>query len=274
VSVEFSSGEKRGKRMESQDATAPSRSAGGARGGIQVVVRAMTTLETIASHGGVLGVSQIAAHSGLSVPTVHRIVRTLVDLGYLRQEPSRLYALGPRLLLLADSSSATMRSTAQRHLARLVDELGETANLAMLDGSQVAYVAQVPSRHAMRMFTEVGKRVMPHCTAVGKALLLGTPPDEVRLLLQRNGMPRRTDVTITGPEVYVEQLAAATRRRLRARRRRAGDRRPLRGRPRPRRPIRLALSISGPAPRMTPELGQRAVPLLKQVAADFCADLA
>ncbi len=260
--------------MQSQETIGPGPPAEGSPGGIQSVVRAMTTLETIALHGGVLGVSQIAAHSGLSVPTVHSIVRTLVDRGYLRQEPSRLYALGPRLLLLADRSSATMRSTAQRHLARLVDELGETANLAMLDGTQVAYVAQVPSRHAMRMFTEVGKRVMPHCTAVGKALLLETRPDDVRLLLQRNGMPRRTDVTITDPEVYVQHLAAAARDgfTLDDGEQEIGVRCvavPVRDAP-----VRLALSISGPAPRMTPELVQRAVPLLQEVAADFSADLA
>ena len=180
-------------------------------GGVQSIEQAFTVLEMMADHGGMMGLSQLSAESGLPLPTIHRLVRTLVDLGYLRQEPSRLYALGPRLLLLADSSSATMRSTAQRHLARLVDELGETANLAMLDGSQVAYVAQVPSRHAMRMFTEVGKRVMPHCTAVGKALLLASPPDEVRLLLSRNGMPRRTDMTITDPEAR-QQIAEALER--------------------------------------------------------------
>ena len=220
--------------MDIQDVAVPDLPEQGSPGGIQSVVRAMTTLETIASQGGVLGVSQIAARSGLSVPTVHRIVRTLVDLGYLRQEPSRLYALGPRLLLLADSSSATMRSTAQRHLARLVDELGETANLAVLDGSQVAYVAQVPSRHAMRMFTEVGKRVMPHCTAVGKALLLGLPADEVRVLLSRNGMPRRTDMTITDARRLPRAARPGGPRRLRARRRRAGDRGAVRRRARPR----------------------------------------
>ena len=259
--------------MDTQE-TAPGLPAGGSPGGIQSVVRAMTTLETIASQGGVLGVSQIAARSGLSVPTVHRIVRTLVDLGYLRQEPSRLYALGPRLLLLADSSSATMRSTAQRHLAHLVDELGETANLAVLDGSQVAYVAQVPSRHAMRMFTEVGKRVMPHCTAVGKALLLDLPADDVRVLLQRNGMPRRTDRTITDPDVYVEHLSAAARDGFTVD---DGEQEvgvrcvavPVRNAP-----VRLALSISGPAPRMTADLVQRAVPVLTEVAAAFSADLA
>jgi IclR family acetate operon transcriptional repressor len=259
--------------MDTHDTTAPPPTGEGSPGGIQSVVRAMTTLETIASQGGVLGVSQIAAQSGLSVPTVHRIVRTLVDLGYLRQEPSRLYALGPRLLLLADSSSATMRSTAQRHLARLVDELGETANLAMLDGSQVAYVAQVPSRHAMRMFTEVGKRVMPHCTAVGKALLFGTPPDEVRLLLRRNGMPRRTESTITDPDVYVEHLAAAADAgwAVDDGEQEVGVR--CVAVPVPSAPVRLALSVSGPAPRMTPDLVAHAVPLLQEVAASFAADL-
>ena len=259
--------------MDTQD-EAPVRPVEGSPGGIQSVVRAMATLETIASQGGVLGVSQIAARSGLSVPTVHRIVRTLVDLGYLRQEPSRLYALGPRLLLLADSSSATMRSTAQPHLSHLVDELGETANLAVLDGSQVAYVAQVPSRHAMRMFTEVGKRVMPHCTAVGKALLLDLPADEVRVLLQRNGMPRRTDRTITDPDAFVEQLSAAARAGFTVDdgEQEVGVR--CVAVPVPDAPVRLALSISGPAPRMSPDLVQRAVPVLTQAAAAFSADLA
>ena len=260
--------------MDGQDVSVTRRPAEGSPGGIQSLVRAMTTLETIATHGGVLGVSQIAAHSGLSVPTVHRIVRTLVDLGYLRQEPSRRYALGPRLLLLADSSSAILRSTAQPHLARLVDELGETANLAVLDGNQVAYVAQAPSRHAMRMFTEVGKRVMPHCTAVGKALLLRTPPDEVRALLARSGMPRRTDRTITDPEVYLQQLAAAAREgyTLDDGEQEIGVR--CVAVPVVAAPVTLALSISGPAPRMTPDLVQRAVPVLQQVAAAFATELA
>ncbi len=116
------------------------------------------------------------APSGLAPATLHRLARTLVDLGYLRQEASRRYALGPRLFLLAESSSTMLNSVALPHLAHLVDEIGETANLAMLDGDQVAYVAQAPGRHSMRMFTEVGRRVLPHCTAVGKALLAVAPP--------------------------------------------------------------------------------------------------
>ena len=96
---------------------------------------------------------------------------------------------------------------ARPHLARLVDELGESANLAMLDGDEIVYIAQAQSRHSMRMFTEVGRRVEPHCTAVGKAIMATMPIDEVREILKRSGMPRHTDTTITDPEEFIGQLA-------------------------------------------------------------------
>ena len=177
-----------------------------------------------------MSISELAAASGLAPATLHRLARTLVDLGYLRQEPSRRYALGPRLFLLAESSSTMLNSVALPHLAHLVDEIGETANLAMLDGDQVAYVAQAPGRHSMRMFTEVGRRVLPHCTAVGKALLApALTDDDVRALLARTGLPRHTPHTVTDPEELLAQLDADPRPRLRDGRGRAGGRRPLRG---------------------------------------------
>jgi IclR family acetate operon transcriptional repressor len=95
----------------------------------------------------------------------------------------------------------------------------------------------------------------------------------VRLLLQRNGMPRRTDMTITDPDVYLEQLSAAARDgyALDDGEQEIGVR--CVAVPVQDAPVRLALSISGPAPRMTPELVRRAVPLLQEVAAAFSADL-
>jgi Bacterial transcriptional regulator len=75
------------------------------------------------------------------------------------------------------------------YLAELMETLGVTANLALLDGDLVVYVAQVPSRHPMRMFTEVGRRVALHSTGVGKALLAQRPDKEVRSILKRTGMP-------------------------------------------------------------------------------------
>jgi IclR family acetate operon transcriptional repressor len=242
-------------------------------GGVQSIERAFRILEVLAGNGGVMGLSALAAEADLPLPTIHRLSRTLVDLGYLRQEPSRQYALGPRILLLAESSSTMLSVVARPHLARLVDDLGETANLASLDGDQIVYISQVPSRHSMRMFTEVGRRVLPHCTAVGKAIMANMAPGEVRELLQRTGMPRHTEHTITDPEIFAEQLAWSADHgyAIDDGEQELGVRCVAVAVPGVR--ARLALSVSGPAGRMSPETVARAVPLLTAAGAALAADL-
>jgi len=200
-------------------------------------------------------------------------VRTLVDLGYLRQEPSRQYVLGPRLIRLGESSSHMLTTWARPHLARLVDELGESSNLAMLDGDEIVYISQVPSRYSVRMFTEVGRRVLPHCTGVGKAILATLPPEHVRDLLQRTGMPQYTENTVADPGEFARQLELAAERGY------AMDEGEQELGVRcvavavPDAPARLAISISGPAGRMTDELVERAVPLLTLAGKSLSADL-
>ena len=243
-------------------------------GGVQSIARAFAVLELIAAHGGAMGLSRLAIDSGLPLPTLHRLARTLVDLGYLRQEPSRRYALGPRLLLLAESSSTMLNSLALPHLRHLVDELGETANLAMLDGDQVAYVAQAPGRHSMRMFTEVGRRVHPHCTAVGKALLASSSDEDVRALLGRTGLPRHTPHTVTDPDVFLQVLQGVRESgyALDEGEQEVGVRCVAVALPDT--AIRLAVSVSGPAPRMTDELVAHAVPILRETTGRLAAELA
>ncbi|CAM5552073.1 hypothetical protein SHIRM173S_00407 [Streptomyces hirsutus] len=175
-------------------------------GGVQSLERAFDLLERMADAGGEVGLSELSTSSGLPLPTIHRLMRTLVACGYVRQQPNRRYALGPRLIRLGESSSRLLGTWARPYLARLVEETGETANMALLDGDEIVYVAQVPSKHSMRMFTEVGRRVLPHSTGVGKALLAGFPPQDVRALLARTGMPAATDRTITTPEGFLAAL--------------------------------------------------------------------
>lgn len=248
-------------------------SGGRGTGGVQSVERAFALLEALADAGSALGVSQLAQQSGLPLPTIHRLARTLVDLGYLRQEESRRYVLGPRLIGLGEASAHLLGVWARPHLARLVDELGESANLAMLDGDEIVYVAQVQSRQSMRMFTEVGRRVLPHCTAVGKAIMAEMPADAVREILRRTGMPHHTERTITDPDVFAKELAVAAERGY------AVDEGEQETGVRcvavavPDAPARLAISVSGPEGRMTDALVERAVPLLREAGSDLSADL-
>lgn len=242
-------------------------------GRVQSIERAFGLIETMAARGGMMHIAQLVTETGLPAPTIHRLLRTLVDLGYVRQEPSRQYVLGPSLIRLGESSSRMLSVWARPHLAGLVDALGESANLAMFDGDQIVYVAQVPSHHSMRMFTEVGSRVPPHCTAVGKALMAQMPAEEVRDLLARTGMPKHTPNTITDPEQFAEALAQTSEHGY------AIDEGEQEIGVRcvavavPDAPSRLAVSISGPAARMAEELVERAVPLLYQAGTALSADL-
>ncbi len=243
------------------------------RTGVQSLERAFEVLELVAAHGGAIALSELAIASGLPPATLHRLARTLVDLGYLRQESSRRYALGHRLFLLTQGSSTMLIGAAEPHLRHLVGAIGETANLAMLDGDRVAYVAQVPGRHSMRMFTEVGRRVDPHCTAVGKALLARNTEEQVRALLGRTGLERHTPHTVTDPEELLAELARVRDRGY------AVDEGEQEVGVRcvavhvPASIVPLALSVSGPAGRMTDELLADAVPALHEAARTLAAEL-
>ena len=247
---------------------------GGRTGGVQSLGRAFEILERMADLGGTVGLSQLATEVGLPLPTIHRLVRTLVDLGYVRQERSRQYTLGPKLIRLGESSSRMLRTWAQPYLSGLVTDLGESANLAMLDSDQIVYIGQVPSSHSMRMFTEVGRRVSPHCTAVGKALLAVESDATVRELLARTVMVAHTVHTITDPDAFVVELA-----RVRERGYAVDD-----GEQEigvrcvavavPHAPTPIGMSVSGPMERMTAEFVATAAPLLREAAARLSVDLA
>ena len=241
---------------------------GGERtGGVQSLERAFAILETMADAGGVISLSQLASDAQLPLPTIHRLVRTLVDLGYVRQEASRQYSLGPRLIRLGETTSRMLGRWARPHMERLAHELGESVNLAMLDGDQVVYVGQVmASRNSMRMFTEVGRRVMPHCTGVGKAIMSDMDPAEVRDLLARTGMPARTDHTITSPDELLAELERSREREyaLDEGEQELGVRCVAVAVPDASQ--RLALSVSGPLTRMSDETVQRAIGPLHRAA--------
>ncbi|MFG3439843.1 IclR family transcriptional regulator [Nonomuraea sp. NPDC047897] len=174
---------------------------------MQSVERALDVLEALAEHGGEAALSEIAARTGLPYGTIHRLLQTLLARGYVRQESDRRYALGGGLVRLGGVAEGMVGTWARPHLARMVELSGETANLAVLEGDFIVYVAQVPSPRRLRMFAEVGRRVLPHSTAVGKVLLAGRAAGEAVTLLERTGMPRRTPNTITEIRAMLAELA-------------------------------------------------------------------
>ncbi|MEJ7833592.1 MAG: IclR family transcriptional regulator [Nocardioides sp.] len=234
-------------------------------GGVQSVHRALDLLEVVAARGGHLTIGEIATTTAVPLPTVHRLLRTLVDRGYMRQMPNRRYALGFRLVPLGAIASSMVGADTEVVLGRLVDALGETANLAILSGSHAEYVAQVPSRHTMRMFTEVGRQVDLHCTGVGKALLGQLDDARVHEIVRRVGLTAQTEHTLVTEDDLLADLAEVRARgyALDEQEQEAGVRCvavPVGPEPM----SWMAVSISGPVTRVTDELVARAVPLLRE----------
>jgi len=233
---------------------------------VQSVDRAFSLLEHLADGGGSMSLSELGSRSGLPMPTIHRLMRSLVSQGYVRQEPSRRYALGPRMIRLGESATRMLGSWAEPHLARLVDQFGETTNMAMLDGDTAVYVAQVPSPQSMRMFTEVGRTVMLHSTGVGKAILSMLDDAEVVSVLRRTGMPARTEHTLTDKDALLASLATVRGRGWATD---DGEQElgvrcvavPIQGLP-----FLAALSVSGPDSRVTVPQTEVIAPVMQQAA--------
>jgi IclR family transcriptional regulator, acetate operon repressor len=182
-------------------------------GGVQSVERALELLEALADPGEPRGVSELRRATGLPLATVHRLLATMAARGYVRQDTAtHKYTLGSHLIRLGEAATRQFSRFSHPYLAELMEVSGETANLAVFEGGQVAYVAQVPSRHhRVRMFTEVGRRVLPHTSGVGKVVLAFRPRGEVEALLARTGLPRRTPRTITEPDRFLAELDTVAR---------------------------------------------------------------
>jgi IclR family transcriptional regulator, acetate operon repressor len=238
-----------------------------APGGVQSIARAFYLLELITAAGGEMAISELANRSGLPLATIHRIIRTLITSGYVLQQPSRRYTLGPRLIGLGETASRMLGAWARPQLADLVETVGETANMAILDGDRAVYIAQVPSKHSMRMFTEVGRRVDLHCTGVGKALLAQLPPATALEIVRQTGMPARTERSITDPGELMKALAQVRERGyvIDDGEQEIGVRCvavPVTGAP-----SLTSISVSGPETRLTPEVVEHVVPHLLEAAA-------
>lgn len=175
-------------------------------GSVQSVDRALDLLECLAAAPEPLGIVDLAERTGLPQGTVHRLLQTLQTRGYVRRGEARKYSIGSASMRLSDAAQRSLARRASPHLVELVALSGETANLAVLEGDDVVYVAQVSSPHTLRMFAEVGRHVQPHSTAVGKVLLAGLPRDQALALLGRTGLPPRTPATITDLGAFVREL--------------------------------------------------------------------
>ena len=128
----------------------------------------------------------------------------------MRAAPSGRLRIGPALIGLAVSSRRDVRHEAGPYLERLSHELGETVDLAVLDGGEVLFIDQYPSRRTLRIVAEIGARFPLHSTANGKALLAALSPDEVEVVLPKR-LAKETEHTVTDRAALLDELEVVRR---------------------------------------------------------------
>jgi IclR family transcriptional regulator, acetate operon repressor len=173
---------------------------------VRAVVRALDVLDLLRQSSVPLSLGEAADAVGLPKSSVLRYLSTLEARGYVERDlESGGYRVG---LALASQQLENLSSRARPVLTELRDRFGETMNLGVLSGGQVAYLEIVESPKAIRFAARKGSRDPLHSTALGKALASYLGDDEIREILAAQGMPARTSRTITDAEQFLAAVAS------------------------------------------------------------------
>ena len=160
-----------------------------------------------------IGVTRLARHLGVPVPTAYRMLRALERAGYVEQlAESKEYRLTLKLFELGSrvASRTTLRDLAAVEVDRLGQQAGLASNVSVLVEGDVLYLAQVKTEELLAVNLTPGSRAPATCTAMGKAML-AADFREVRSIVGPGPYPRRTEHSITSYEELVTELAEVQR---------------------------------------------------------------
>lgn len=245
---------------------------------VKSALRTLLVIELLTEHEDGLTFVELSDRLQLPKSSLHGILQTMTDRRHLHLDPvSRRFRLGLRLW---EAGRAYGRAFDLPELARPAmeaarDSLGETVQLAVLDGLENVYIAKVQSEQRLVLASKVGMRLPAYATGLGKALLSDLPDDEVIRRVRSSPLQRFTDATITDVEVLLGELAGVRERGyardngeytegvfcIAAPIRSSGGR------------AVAAMSVSVPHVRVTPEREQRMIEVLVAQAARCSVEL-
>lgn len=165
------------------------------------LARAVVMIETLLETDGSLGIQEICSRLDLPRQSAHRILNQLLDLGLVqRHVASEQYSIGPRLRQISLHIAHQTHRHAPWHsiLEDLAHATKETCNLAVLDQNKVLLIDRIESEYALRVNSEIGRRLDPHSSSLGKLLLAHLPRGRRQLILkQAHPLERYTSYTVT-----------------------------------------------------------------------------
>ena len=180
--------------------------------GVQSIARIFKLIEVLCNHPRGAGLQTISTEAGLAKSTAHRLLASLVSLGYATQDvQTARYRLTLKIFELSSGivSGMDVISVAKPHLDRLSRRLGEAVHLVMQDGVDIIYVYKAEPGEYEPLSSYVGRRTPMYCTGVGKAILATQSFGEAERVWHKSRIAPITPHTITDFSVFTDQLARA-----------------------------------------------------------------
>lgn len=178
-------------------------------GQVQSLVRGLSILECLAEAKGGMNLTEIADHLGLPPSTAHRLLNSLEQLNFVAQDEARgNWYIGVKAFSVGNAflRNRDFVAIVRPFMHDLVAQTGETSNLAILDGGVPVFIAQVECNEMMRMVATLGSNAPVHASGVGKALLSRQREAEVEAIIAESGLPALSPNTITSPEAFRTEL--------------------------------------------------------------------
>lgn len=182
---------------------------------VRSVAKALRILNLLAENQREMSLGEIAMEMDLAKSTAFGLLATLKDFDYIEQSLlDGKYRLGIRLFEVGSivANNWDIRHVAAPFIQSLVDDLGETVHLAVLDKGKVLYIDKRESTKSLRIVSQTGTRLPVHCTGVGKVLLAHLPMEEVKQISETRGLERYTKNTITEFSDLIEELKKVKQR--------------------------------------------------------------
>lgn len=175
---------------------------------VKSVLKAFSIMEEL-DQAGELSIGEISERLSMDKATVHRLINTAKDAGYINQNlGNKKYANSFKLL---DMGNRVMERTGVKNVARpflenLWEATGETINLGISVNRKIIYIDKIESSLTIKVGQDIGTTVPIYCSGLGKAILAFTPEEEQINMLDNVILNKHTHNTIISKDKLIEAL--------------------------------------------------------------------
>lgn len=175
---------------------------------VKSVMKAFQIMEEL-DKSGELGIGDLSERLLMDKATVHRLVNTIKDAGYINQNPyNKKYSNSLKLLAMGNRAmgKSGLRQIARPYMEELSEKTGETINLGICIDNKIVYLDKMESSSTIKVDLGIGVSVPIFCSGMGKAILAFTPEEEREEILNSITFEKFTEHSIVDRSLLMKEL--------------------------------------------------------------------